>query len=310
MKKAPVALFIFNRPENVMKVMESIRAYAPDHLLIIADGPRPDKENEKELCENTRNAALNINWDCKVQTLFSDVNLGCKQRIVSGLDWVFGKFEEAIILEDDCVPDESFFPYVSELLNRFRHDEQIGMISGNNYLFGKLTFDESYYFSRYPHIWGWATWRRAWKKYDAEMNYWRSLTTDEKVNWLKSRFETSGEQKHWFYSFQRVAEFHLDTWDFQWVFAMFNNQMLSIAPKENLIANIGIDSNATHTKKPTLESSAPRGRLEFPLVHDGLIQSRKGMLADSIESKLLYRRNLIGRIRRKSVTLARLLSQK
>lgn len=296
-QKAPVAIFIFNRPENVSEVMKQIRSYKPKSLLIIADGPRQNRDGERELCEKARQEALNVDWDCEVHTNFSEVNLGCKQRLVSGLNWVFEIKESAIILEDDCVPHPSFFPYAQEMLDRFRDDTKIGMISGDNYLFDEVPVANSYYFSRYAHIWGWATWGRAWSLYDSEMSSWKSLSPQDKSAWLNKHFDSPGERKHWLHAFKRVTEDHLDTWDYQWAFTMQNNSLLSVVPKHNLIGNIGIATGATHTTKPNLESTAEVNGLNFPLITvEGKSESHKP--ADEFESKLFYRRTIFGRLRR------------
>jgi hypothetical protein len=302
--ETPIALIIFNRPDQTSLVMERLRILKPAKLLIVADGPRPSRPSERALCEETQSIALNVDWDCEVLTNFSKANLGCKDRVISGLDWVFSCVERAIILEDDCLPDDTFFPFCAEMLERFRNDTTIGMVSGNNYLFGMHSINDSYYASHYPHIWGWATWRRAWALYDPEMKTWCSLNEDDRTSWHQERRHSRSEATHWNRAFNAVAASAIDTWDFQWVFTMFQNHMLSIAPKANLVSNTGIGAGATHTQKVTLEATARRGSLNLPLVHPPR-PIKQDERADLIESRLLFSSSLPSRLARRVLSIAR-----
>ncbi len=170
----PTTVFlIFNRPAETFRVFDAIREARPEKLLIVADGPRPTRPGEAALCNETREVLDRVDWSCQVLSNFAETNMGCGRRVASGLDWAFEQVEEAIILEDDCLPDSSFFPYCGELLERYRADERIMMISGNNFQNGASRTADSYYFSQLPHCWGWATWRRAWRHYDFVMQDWR-----------------------------------------------------------------------------------------------------------------------------------------
>ncbi|MGA1621013.1 MAG: hypothetical protein ACO35D_06080, partial [Aquiluna sp.] len=197
----PIAFFIFNRPTTTQQVFQAIRQAKPPKLLIVADGPRPDRPTDAENCALARSILDQIDWDCEVLTHFSDINLGCRKRISSGLDWVFEQVEEAIILEDDCLPDPSFFPYCQELLERYRNIPEVMMISGNNFQFGHNPIQESYYFSHYGHVWGWATWRRAWQKYDDVMGQWPPLRD---TNWLQQRLGNIQAAAYWSHIFEGV----------------------------------------------------------------------------------------------------------
>ena len=169
----PVAFIIFNRPDTTERVFAEIANAKPPKLLVIGDGPRTGRPGEAEKVAATRAIIQRVDWDCKVLTNFSEVNLGCKKRVSSGIDWVFEQVEEAIILEDDCLPDITFFRFCQEMLERYRGDQRIGMISGDNFQFGRRYGDDSYYFSKYVHIWGWATWRDRWVgSYDVSMAKW------------------------------------------------------------------------------------------------------------------------------------------
>ena len=177
----PVAFLIFNRPELTRKVFASIAQARPSKLLVVADGPREDVSDDEENCSEARATIDRIDWDCEVLTNYSSVNMGCRARISTGLEWVFKNVEEAIILEDDCIPHPTFFRFCKELLARYRDDQRVMMISGNNFQMGRKWTPCSYYFSRFFHCWGWATWRRAWKHYDIDMGLWPAL---EDGSWL------------------------------------------------------------------------------------------------------------------------------
>ncbi|MBF2066615.1 MAG: glycosyltransferase family 2 protein [Calothrix sp. C42_A2020_038] len=237
----PVAFLIFNRPDLTNIVFEAIREAKPQKLLVVADGPRFPEEAEK--CEKARAVIQKIDWDCEVLTNFSETNMGCKRRVSSGLDWVFSEVEEAIILEDDCLPAPSFFNFCQTLLERYRYDERIVMIGGTNYQLNQSRTESSYYFSKYAHIWGWASWRRAWKHYDVDIKTWPEY---KKQNAISSICEDSYEQKYWTSIFDDVFKGNVDTWDYQWVYTCWSQNGLSIIPNYNLISNVGFRPDATH----------------------------------------------------------------
>jgi len=237
----PVAFLIFNRPDLTEIVFESIRKAKPNKLLVVADGPRCAEEERK--CEKARKIINKVDWDCELMINFSDKNLGCKQRVFSGLNWVFSEVEEAIILEDDCLPSLSFFFFCQTLLERYRHDERIFMISGDNFQTGQSRTAYSYYFSKYSHIWGWASWRRAWQHYDVDMKTWPEY---KKLNLIRSVCEDLYEQKYWINIFDTVFSGAVDTWDYQWLYTCWSQNGLSILPDSNLISNIGFGRGATH----------------------------------------------------------------
>jgi hypothetical protein len=260
----PVALLIFNRPDTTERVFNAIANARPPKLLVVADGPRPHREGEAELCAQTRAIINRVDWDCEVITEFADSNMGCKRRVASGIDWIFEQVEEAIILEDDCLPDPSFFRYCEEMLTRYRDNERVGMVSGGNLQFGRRRGSGSYYFSKYTHIWGWASWRRAWKHYDRDLTLWPAFR-DQGL--LTEFFETPGEQEYWRNSFQWVHEGSLDTWDVSWTFTAITHGLLQVVPNVNLISNIGFGANATHTHVVGVHANMPTQPIEFPLVH-------------------------------------------
>jgi hypothetical protein len=244
MLNTPVAFIIFNRPDVTERVFQAIRQAQPKKLLVIADGPRADYPGEAEKCAATRTVIDQVDWECKVLTNYSDINLGCKRRVSSGIDWVFSQVEEAIILEDDCLPAPSFFQFCQTLLEKYRHDNRIMMISGDNFQPEEKKLKDSYFFSKYIHIWGWATWRRAWTHYDAEMISWQNFRHKKLLNAV---CHDSVEVEYWMKIFDNVANGIVDTWDYQWVYACWQQSGMSIMPAVNLVSNIGFRHDATHT---------------------------------------------------------------
>ncbi len=266
----PVVFLVFNRPDNTQRVFEEIRRARPLKLLVVADGARADRAGEAAKCEAVRAIIDTVDWRCEVLTNYSDKNLGCKVRVSTGLDWVFEHVEEAIILEDDCLPDPTFFRFCEELLAQYRHDERIFMISGDNFQFGRKRTGHSYYFSRYCHIWGWATWRRAWEKYDVDMKLWPEIRDN---NWLKDILNGNNNVRLWTSIFDQVCQQKINTWDFQWTFACWINNSLSIMPNVNLVSNIGFGSDSTHTSKQNKFTNMNIDSMSFPLVNPPFIVS-------------------------------------
>lgn len=238
----PVAFLIFNRPDTTFKVFESIRRAKPNKLLIVADGARFPEEETK--CNEARSIIGKVDWNCEVLTNFSRINLGCKQRVSSGLDWIFSEVEEAIILEDDCLPTQSFFCFCQTLLEYYRNDERIMHISGNNFQFRNQTTNYSYFFSKYGGIWGWASWRRAWQYYDRDMKTWTEAKHNNLIDYI---YDNWAEKLYWTNIFDKVVNGIPNTWDYQWLYARWMQKELSIAPAVNLVSNIGFNANATHT---------------------------------------------------------------
>jgi hypothetical protein len=262
--KSPVIFIIFNRLDTTKKVFEAIREAQPPKLLVIADGPRINYPDDVEKCNAVRNIVNNIDWDCEVHTNYSDVNMGCKHRVSSGLDWAFSIVEEAIILEDDCLPHTTFFRFCDEMLEYYRDDTRIGMISGDNFQFGKKRTNYSYYFSRYPHIWGWATWKRAWDNYDIDMKIWPEIRDG---NWLEDILKTKKSVWYWRYIFNGVFNGKVNSWAYPWTCSCWKCDELSVLPNVNLISNIGFGNDAVHTKKPNKYTKMKTSSIKFPLSH-------------------------------------------
>ncbi|TRU84856.1 MAG: glycosyltransferase family 2 protein [Microcystis novacekii Mn_MB_F_20050700_S1] len=261
----PVAFLIFNRPDTTARVFEAIRQAKPPKLLVVADGPRPDRPDDVEKCKAARAIIDRVDWDCEVLTNYSDVNLGCGKRPATGITWVFEQVEEAIIFEDDCLPHPTFFRFCEELLNYYRHDERIMVISGNNFQFGRNRTNDSYYFSRYNHIWGWASWRRAWKYFDYDLKLWPKIKTE---NLITSILEDRKSVKYWTKNFQRTYEGNPTVWDYRWTFACWIQNGLTILPNVNLVSNIGFGEGATHTSSSKSKvANLPVEEMIFPLKH-------------------------------------------
>ena len=248
----PVAFLIFNRPDTTAQVFAAIRQARPPKLLVVADGPRTGRPGEADLCAATRAIVDGVDWPCEVLKNFADQNMGCKQRIASGLDWVFREVEEAIILEDDCLPHPDFFPFCEKMLQRYRDDERVMMIGGTNYLLDRLDIEESYCFSRYFAIWGWATWRRAWAKYDLAMDEWPRYKA---AGTLKSFYPQRFMQRFVSNMFDGARTGRLATWDIQWFYSCLFSNALCIIPRVNLISNIGLVG--THTSGDTRNNAFP-----------------------------------------------------
>jgi hypothetical protein len=239
----PVALFVFNRPQLTAQVFERIRAARPQRLLVIADAPRADRPDDARLCEATRKIVSQPDWPCEVTTNFASENLGCKRRLSSGLDWVFSQCPEAIVLEDDCLPGPSFFSFCTAMLERFRDDNRVMHVSGDNFQDGIRRGPGSYYFSRYSLSWGWASWRRAWKFYDVNLAAWPAAHSQR---WLDSILDDPIEVQYWTEILDRLHRGEIDTWDYQWLFTCWIQNGLCVLPNENLVTNIGAGPDATH----------------------------------------------------------------
>jgi hypothetical protein len=282
--KAPVVFIIFNRPDTTARVFEAIRQAKPSLLFVIADGARTSKAGEAEKCAAARAIIDGVDWDCEVRTNYSDVNLGCGKRVASGLDWVFQEVEEAIILEDDCLPHPTFFQFCEELLEYYRNDTRIMAIAGNNFQRGKKYSAASYYFSRYPHCWGWASWRRAWQYYDFKMSIWPQIRGGE---WLDNMLDSKKSVKYWSEIFDNMHYKELiDIWDYQWTFACWIQSGLSILPGVNLISNIGFGEDATHTVENSPLANLPVQAVEFPLIHPPFLL--RNYEADRFTNKILF----------------------
>lgn len=243
----PVLFMIFNRPDVTQRVFDEIQKAKPIKLFVAADGPREQIHDDANKCQATRDIINQVDWDCEVIKNYSDINLGCGRCVSSSINWVFEEVEEAIILEDDCLPAPSFFHFCQELLDKYRDDKRIMHIGGNNFQFGQNRTNYSNYFSKYTHCWGWASWRRAWKHFDHNMKTWPEF---KKNKMIKSVCKDPYEQEYWTRIFDRMLENAPvpDIWDYQWLYACWSQNGLSVIPNVNLVSNIGFGPDSTHCK--------------------------------------------------------------
>ena len=289
----PVAMLVFNRPELTARVFDTIRAARPPLLLVVADGPRRGRRDDLEKCADVRRIVDRIDWPCQVIRNYAEENLGCKLRVSSGLDWVFDQVEEAIILEDDCLPNHTFFRFCQEMLEKYRNDPRIASIGGSNYQFDFHNYPHSYYFSIYNHIWGWASWKRAWLDYEIGMSEWLNI---KKTDWLSNIFDQKKDINYWKYRFDKVYNNEIDTWDIQWTFACWLKNKLSIIPTLNLVSNIGFGPDALHTIDASSRlASIPTAPMKFPLNHPPFVM--RNILADTVTQKNVFGQNVLQNIR-------------
>lgn len=260
---APVAIIMFNRPELTRQVAERVAQAKPQAVYLIADGPRPSHPTDVEACQATRDAVMSINWPCPVFTNFAEENLGLRRRVSTGLDWLFESVDAAIILEDDCLADSSFFPFATELLDRFRDDERVGLVSGNNFLRGARINDDSYFFASDARIWGWATWRRVWQDFsDSGLSrFW----SEEEAQKVVSQLGSHQRQRDLVSDVGHIGQ--IDSWALPFVLHSLSRGYLNVVPRVNLVSNIGFGADSTHTKFENFVVDIPAESIDFPLTH-------------------------------------------
>ncbi len=277
-----VLLIAFNRPQLTAQVLQAIRCARPSRLYIAVDGSRGKADDAP--CAMVRRMAK-ANWKCQVYTLFHDLNLGCRQGPIAAIDWFFEHEDCGIILEDDCVASATFFPYCAELLERYRDDERIMCISGDTFQPPRET-SNSYYFSRYSHTWGWATWRRAWAKYDDSMREYPDFRSK-----LEKLSGVPGFAKFWIFELNRAHERKIDSWDHAWLFACWFHGGLTCTPRVNLVTNIGFGGDATHThSRSSPWSNMPRFDIEIPLRHPRVMTC--DTVADDYVTRTVFKAHL------------------
>lgn len=289
-----ILFLVFNRPDVTKQVFESIRQAKPSRLYIAADGARSDKIGEKEKVLETRNYIINnINWKCEIKTLFRDKNLGCRNAVSSAIDWFFSHEEAGIIVEDDCVPENSFFIFCSEMLKKYKDDTRVGMISGSNHGFTRHDNGASYHFSKHGLIWGWATWRDSWETYHFNID----ALSKNAIEAIKYRISSDNKRADYWWKNGKAV---VDTWDFHWEVAQYMNSFMTVRPNKNLVANIGFGEDATHTKSNVNELYLQTESINFPLVHPEIMctdQKSDNVIEHSRGRKPLIKR-IINRIKR------------
>jgi len=269
METPPVLFLIFNRKEVALESLTGIRKAKPTRLFVAADGPRPHKEGEAAKCAETRAAVLEaVDWPCEVATLLRDENLGCRRAVSGALDWFFGNVEAGIVVEDDCVLSESFYRFAAELLERYKDDERILSVCANCFPPPAIAGKESYYFSKYQHCWGWASWRRAWEKYEATLDEWDAFTASGGLKQLNER--CSVFERHFMRYIDEIKNGKLSSWALQWMAAGWVNGMLNIVPTVNMSQNTGWGADSTHTfESNNWMGALPAREIVFPLTHPG-----------------------------------------
>lgn len=287
--KTAVTFIIFKRPDTTEKVFEAIRQAKPEKLFVVADGPRIDRDGEALKCEATRAIIEKVDWDCEVIKNYSDVNLGCAKRVSSGISWVFDNVEESIILEDDCIPHPTFFRFAEELLEKYRHDTRITSITAQNAQLGRKRTNHSYYYSRYSHCWGWATWKRAWQSYDLHIKLWKEVKASDI---LSDILQDPKAVSYWTKVFDSIYSNPTGiTWDYQWTFACWMQGGLNIIPDVNLVSNVGAGADSTHFTSGEKYSylNMATQTMEFPLKHPPFVV--RNSKADNFIQKTVYTNN-------------------
>ena len=240
-----VLMLVFNRPDVTEQVFQAVRNARPPRLYVAADGPRPGRSQDEETTAKVREVFKQVDWPCEVHTRFLTENLGCRNAVSSAIDWFFSKEEQGIVLEDDVLPSPAFFSYCDTMLERYKHDERVFSVVGNNLVEPWYQHPESYFFSKVFFVWGWASWRRAWQHYDVNMAAWPS--TGLQVNALPYKPGQKLHHAYWDLVFDLAFKNQISTWDHQWTFAHWENNAVCVTPANNLVRNIGFGADATHT---------------------------------------------------------------
>jgi hypothetical protein len=253
--KSPILFLIFNRPKETQLLFNAIREAKPKKLYVAADGPRNNGKDDL-ICKKTKDVLNQIDWDCELITLFRKENLGCGKAVSSAITWFFENEEEGIILEDDCLPSADFFRFTDEMLDRYRTDDRIGHICGCNFQEGIIRGEGDYYYSKLTHVWGWASWRRVWNKYDFSMN---GLETAIEDDFLAALIDNKWNKNALYNAFTSTKLGEIDTWDYQYMFLNQVNSHLSVIPNYNMISNIGFNADGTHT----FDTNSPMSNVSF-----------------------------------------------
>jgi len=270
-----VLFLVFNRPDTTTQVFDAIRRARPQRLYVAADGPRTDRAGEAARVESVRKIATAVDWPCDVKTLFRDQNLGCKRAVSGAITWFFDHEEEGIILEDDCLPHPDFFNFCETMLGCYRHDERVGVITGNNFQNGQQRGAASYYFSKYNHCWGWASWRRVWRHYQGDLSFWPNWKQSDE--W-RSHCPDKVERRYWEKIFDQVHAGGIDSWAYPWTACVWKQGGLTVIPNVNLVSNIGFGEYATHTVSLKSPIASMKTMQIGSILHNKLVEQDK--LAD------------------------------
>lgn len=277
-----VLILIFNRPDKVRSLIDALSLARPPRLYIAADGPRTARPSDAGQCAEARRIAQEVSWPCQIHTHFSETNLGVDPAVEAGINWFFEHETEGIILEDDCIPSIDFFRFAGAMLEQYREDDRVMMVSGNNFQDGIQRGTGSYYVSRYANTWGWATWQRAWRLYDPSLSSLPAFVESNAVRLIRASFD---EQRHWLRYFRKLRAGMYSAWDAKWMFAIWNADGLCITPNVNLVRNIGFGPDATHTTQSGENGTEDLGRM------DEVIRHPSTMEPDADADRKLYMRN-------------------
>jgi hypothetical protein len=304
---APVLLTVFNRPDETRQVLARLKQVRPEKIFIAADGPRAGRSEDELLCEEVRRLVTEeIDWPATILTDFAPSNLGLRHRMASAITWALQHEDRVIVLEDDCVPDPTFFRFCTELLERFKDDARVGVITGDNFQSEGFECGASYYFSRYPHCWGWATWRRAWDLYDVTMAEWLQV---RQTDWLQTMYQHPLEALYWRQIFDKTYIKEINTWDYQWTYICWRFNMLTVTPALNLVTNVGTQRSATNTKHvDKAKHHLKCYSMEFPLNHPHTIL-RKSFADDFVQRTHFGRAkdpSLLGQLKRLTAKIAKI----
>ena len=292
-----VLFLVFNRPDTTAQVFEEIRKARPPRLYVASDGAREGQEGESEKVEAVRKISTDVDWPCEVKTLFRKENMGCRSAVSEAIDWFFENEEQGIILEDDCVPSQSFFWFCEACLTKYRNDLRVWHVTGTNPLRKSYSpVASSYHFSYYGSIWGWATWRDRWAHYDVDL---KVPKREGLFGFVLSIFDKKECPEVRLRQFGRILQ-GMDTWDYQWFYTRASNSGLSIVPAVNLIENIGFSENATHTIASGAQSFLMREEIRFPLKSPPCIVRDK--LRDLEYIKKYVRPPFVGRFKMSMLT--------
>ena len=273
--KSPILLIGFNRPNETEQVLREIKKIKPIRLYFAVDGPRNGNGKDERFCQEVKALVELVDWPCQLFTSFSQENKGCKLGVSEAITWFLANEEQGIILEDDVIPSESFFYYCDDLLEKYADDKSVGLICGVNFIENEVINNDSYLFSKYSHIWGWATWRRAWELYDVGMDDWPVLKGS--TDFIKKIAPTAAGRKYWVNIFDRSYEGKIDTWDYQLIYSCIKNNLLSVIPSKNMVLNIGFGVDATHTlgEAPQHVAGMKASEIEFPLKHPNVVNNNQ-----------------------------------
>ncbi|QKJ25054.1 glycosyltransferase family 2 protein [Aquiluna borgnonia] len=282
--KVPVAIVIFRRPELTKRVLAALSLTKPERLFVIADGPRPGRPDDIEAVSAARALFEDLDWKCEVTKIYSATNLGLRARVISGLDEVFRQVDSAIILEDDCLPSSSFFKFASELIDRYKDEPTVALVSANNFA-PKKSRENTYYFSTHANIWGWATWRRTWLDFRKSKPV--SDLTEREINQILDLVGGKRQRS----AFAKLLRLYssLDSWAVQFATFIYLNRLLSAVPSQNLVTNVGFGAASTHTKFESWADEIPLGEMKFPLTHPASLEpDSREMQRESIHKTLRW----------------------